>query len=876
MNTEALVRDVILRDGATLRLRPPGGEDTDAVLAFFDGLSERSLYLRFHERPAVDAALVETMLDPDWTGRGSLVGVVDGRVVALASWARLRDPRRAEVAFAVDDAFQGRGIGTRLVEQLADLAAEQGIETFVAEVLMQNTAMLDVFAGAGFEVTREHDAGVVEVVFPVAATETFRAHVDERDHFAVVASLRPFFAPESVAVLGASQREGSIGNAVLRSIVEGGYTGRVYAVNRRGEEVVGVAGHATAAELPETVDFAVVCLPAEVVVEAVEEVVARGTRAVCVISAGFAETGPEGAEREARLLATARESGARLLGPNCLGLSVAAARLNATFAPRGFPAGPIGFASQSGAIGLALLERARERGLGFSAFVSMGNKADISSNDLLEHWEEDDATRLVVLYVESFGNPRKFSRIARRVGGTKPVLAIKSGSSGAGARAASSHTAALAGSEAAVDALFRQAGVIRSASLEELLDAATLLTHEPLPEGRRVGILTNAGGLGILCADACEAAGLEVPRLAASTVERLRELLPEAASTGNPVDLLGSATAELFERALPVLLADEGLDSVIALFVPAANVTAPDVAAALERGGVRRTKPAVRVLLAEERIPGSLPYPESAARALALAAERAEWLRRPVGSVPPLPDVDRAAARAVVDAALARDPYAWLEPAEARAVLEAYGIPLVAESTAATVEEAVAAAEELGFPAAVKTAAPGAHKTETGGIALGLGSGAAVAEAAARIGPPVIVQQMARGDAELLAGAIQDPVFGPLVAFGPGGVLAELIGAAAFRLAPLTDVDAAELVTSGKAGRLVAGFRGKPALDTAALTDLLHRLGRLAADVPGGGRARPEPDPRQRARMRRGGRARPGGVGCARRPRQDLVAAATA
>lgn len=832
MESGAPVRDVILRDGATLRLRSPAAADAGAVLAFFVGLSERSLYLRFHESATVDPAFVETVLDPDWDGRGSLVGEVDGRVVALASWSRLRDPRRAEIAFAVDDAFQGRGIGTRLLEQLAELAAEQGIETFVAYVLVENVPMLDMFASAGFELTREHDAGVVEVVFPVAATEIFRAHVDERDHLGVVASLRPFFAPASVAVLGASARRGSIGNTVLQNVLEGGYAGRVYAVNRRGEEVAGIAGYASAAELPETVDLAVVCLPAEVVVEAVEEVVGRGTRAVCVISAGFAETGPEGAEREARLLTAARASGARLLGPNCLGLSVSRVRINATFAPRAFPPGPIGFASQSGAIGLALLERARERGLGFSAFVSMGNKADISSNDLLEHWEDDEDTSLVALYVESFGNPRKFSRIARRVSGKKPLLAIKSGGSGAGARAASSHTAALAGSEAAVDALFREAGVIRSASLEELLDVATLLVHEPLPQGRRVGILTNAGGLGILCADALEAAGLEVPSLADATGDLLREILPVAASAANPVDLLGSATADLFERSLPVLLADESVDAVVVLFVPAAHITARDVAAAIDRAGAGRTKPAVRVLLAEDRLPGSLPYPESAARALARAAERAEWLRRPVGSVPALTDVSPGAARAVVAEALGESPDAWLDPAGVRAVLEAYRIPLVGERTADAVDDAVAAAEELGFPVAVKTAAPGAHKSETGGIALDLGSADEVHKAAKRIGTPVIVQRMATGDVELLAGAIQDPVFGPLVAFGPGGVLAELIGAATFRLAPLTDVDATELVTGGKAGRLVAGFRGKPPADAAAVADLLHRLGRLAADLP--------------------------------------------
>ncbi len=416
--------------------------------------------------------------------------------------------------------------------------------------------------------------------------------------------------------------------------------------------------------------------------------------------------------------------------------------------------------------------------------------------------------------------------------GRKPVLALKSGVSRAGARAAASHTAALAGSEAAVDALFHEAGVIRSGSVEELLEVATVLASEPLPQGRRVAVLTNAGGLGILCADACDAEGLELATLTDTTREELARLLPAAASVANPVDVLGSATPELFEAAVPLLLGDPEVDAVIVLFVPAADVTAEDVAAAIDRSAAGREKPVARVLMAERRPPGSLAYPDSAARALARAAERSEWLRRPVGSVPVLPDLDEAAARAIVESALARADDVWLTPEETRALLQAHAIPVPAERVAATAAEAVEAAREIGFPVVVKSAVPGAHKTETGGVALDLRDEAAVEEAAARIGPPVLVQAMAHGDAELLAGVVQDPVFGPLVGFGPGGVLAELIGEAVFRIAPLTDVDAEELVTGGKAGRLVGGFRGKPPLDAAALIRLLHGLSHLAVSLP--------------------------------------------
>jgi acetyl coenzyme A synthetase (ADP forming)-like protein len=836
MSAVPTVRDVLLRDGTALRLHAPTEADTGAVLALFQGLSERSRYLRFHGLPELGERLAGSFVDPDWSERGALVGSVgeDGgdRLVALGTWARLRDPRRAEVSFAVADDFQGRGVGTRLLEQLAELAGRAGIERFVARVLADNHHMLQVFLGAGFDVTGESSEGEVEVSFPIAPTEAFRERVDERDHAAVVASLEPFFAPASVAVLGASARPGSIGGTVLRNIAEGGYEGRLYAVNRAGENVDGVPGFASVDDLPETVDLAVVCLPAEVVREGAEQALERGTRALCVISAGFAEVGPDGAAREAELLATVRAHGARMIGPNCLGLSAAGPRLNATFAPRAFPPGSISFASQSGALGLVLLEEANERGLGFSAFVSVGNKADVSSNDLLEFWEEDADTALVLLYLESFGNPRKFGRLARRVSGRKPVLALKSGVSRAGARAAASHTAALAGSEAAVDALFHEAGVIRSGSVEELLEVATVLAREPLPQGRRVAVLTNAGGLGILCADACDAEGLELAALGDSTREELARLLPAAASVANPVDVLGSATPELFEAAVPLLLGDPEVDAVIVLFVPAAEVTAEGVADAVERGAAGGKKPVVRVLMAERRPPGSLAYPDSAARALARAAERAEWLRRPVGSVPALADVDEAAARTIVESALSRADDTWLTPEETRSLLQAYAIPVPAERVATTAGEAVEAAREIGLPVVVKSAVPGAHKTETGGVALDLRDEAAVADAAERIAPPVLVQEMARGDAELLAGIVQDPVFGPLVAFGPGGVLAELIGEAVFRIAPLTDVDAEELVARGKAGRLVAGFRGKPPLDTDALTRLLHGLSQLAVAFP--------------------------------------------
>jgi acetyl coenzyme A synthetase (ADP forming)-like protein len=838
-NTVALegAVDVILRDGGTLRLRPPTTADTDAVLAFLDELSARSLYLRFHGIRRVDRALAASMLDPDWLETGALAGWLGDRVVGIATYARLRDPNVAEAAFAVADREQGRGIGTRLLEQLSARAAETGITRFVAEVLAENRAMLSVFTDAGFDVVRELEHGEFEVSFPISSTETFQTRVEERDHVAVAASLRPFFEPRSVAVIGASRRRGSIGGELFRNVLEADFDGAAYPVNRGGEPVAGVRGYGSIAEIPDEIDLAVICLPGARVLDAAEEALAKGVRALCVISSGFAETGAEGRKLQERLLALVRSHGARLLGPNCLGIASTKPKLNATFAPRALPAGRIGFSSQSGALGLALLEQSSAR-LGFSAFVSIGNKADVSSNDLLEWWEDDPETDVVLLYLESFGNPRKFGRLSRRVARRKPILALKAGSTAAGARAASSHTAALAGSEAAVDALFDQAGVLRARTLEELVDVAGLLSSQPLPRGRRVGVLTNAGGLGILCADACEAAGLELPELSEETNEALRSVLPDEGSLANPIDMLGSATGATYERAIPPLLADPRLDALIVLFVPPVVAGAPEVAAAICRAvaSAQSDKPVLAAVMSAEGTPqellesgiASFAYPESAARALGLVAERAEWLRRPVGNVPQLEGTDRAAVRGVIDAA----GEGWLDPAQTRRLLSAYGIPLVTERSADTLDEALAAAAEIGFPVVVKTAAAGAHKTESGGIALDLQDEAQVREAVERIGIPVIVQQYLKVGAELLAGVVQDPVFGPLVAFGPGGVFAELIGDAAFRIAPLTDVDADEIVRGGKAGRLVAGFRGSPSADATALTDLVHRLGRLAEDFP--------------------------------------------
>ncbi|HVC87581.1 MAG TPA: GNAT family N-acetyltransferase [Gaiellaceae bacterium] len=825
--------DVVLRDGSTLRLRPTTPADEEALLELFSRLSPESRYLRFQGSVGVGAQLVAPFLRSDGNEMLSLIGELTGddgavRVIGLGTFIRLRDRSRAEVAFVVADEFQRRGIASRLLERLAAHARAAGIERFVAQVLPENAAMLRVFGDTGFEVRRRYVGGVVEVEFALATSAEVLDRMAERDHSAVAASLNWFFNPRTVAVIGASARRGTIGGELFRNVITADFSGAAYPVNPKGDPVGGVPGYQSVETIPALVDLAVICVPGDQVLDAAQSALRAGVRALCVISAGFAETGSEGLARQEQLLSLVRAYGARLIGPNCLGVASTSCRLNATFARRAFPPGRAAFSSQSGALGLALLEQADARGLGLSAFVSIGNKADVSSNDLLEYWEDDPETDVVLLYLESFGNPRKFARVAGRVARSKPILAMRSGTSNAGARAAASHTAALAGSDAVVDALFRQAGVLRASTLQQLLDTAVLLTALPATAGNRVAVLTNAGGLGILCADACEAQGLVLPELAPETRSALAEATPPEASLANPIDLLGSANAATYERVLPPILADPNIDAAIVLFVPPVVEDPRAVEDVLVRFARESEKPLLSVVMSADGTGhGGFEYPESAAYALGLAAQRAAWLRRPAGTVPDVA-VDAASARTIVDAA----PEGWLGPEDAHDLLAAYGIPLVGERRAATPDEAAAAAEELGLPVVVKTAAAGTHKTETGGVALDLRTTAEVREAATRMGGPVIVQQYVTEGAELLAGLVQDPVFGPLVAFGPGGVLAELIGSANFALAPLTDVDARELVGTGKAAKLVDGWRGASAADRGALTDLLHRLSRLAVDVP--------------------------------------------
>ena len=837
--------DVVLRDGSTVQLRPVRAEDAEGLRELYDRLSNESRYRRFFGFvPRVEGERLAFLANADQVKHVALVAETRGRLVADARY--IRDGQSAEVAFTVDDRLHGRGLATRMLERLVEIARSSGIETFTADVLGGNRDMLDVFEQSGYRVAGHVESGISHVTIDLGAVVEER-HWD-RARAAAAASIRTFFEPQSVVVIGASRKADHIGSSVLRNILTAEYRGRLYAVHPTETQLQGVRAFPRVTELPEPVDLAVIAVPAAQVDAVVDDSIARGVRALCIITAGFGETGAAGRAHEAALVERIRKAGVRMVGPNCMGLlnTDSRIRLNATFSPVWPPAGKVAFASQSGALGLAILDYAKRLRLGLSSFVSVGNKADVSGNDLIQYWAEDANTDAILLYMESFGNPRTFARLARQVARKKPILAVKAGRSKAGARAAASHTGALASDDAVVEGLFRQAGVIRTRTLEELFDVATLVAHQPLPAGRRIAIVTNAGGPGILCADACEAGGLQVPALSEASVTALRAFLPAAASTANPIDMIASAPPEHFTKAMEIVARDENIDAVITIYIPPL-VTEPEAAArAIAAGAAKMNgKPALAIFMSSAGAPASLTsiptyeFPESAAQALSRVAAYGEWLRRPVGESQRLAHAEEQAARAIVEAVLARGG-GWLLPDEASKLMGLAGIDAARIRVCADAEAAVRAAGEIGWPVALKAIGPRiVHKSDVGGVKLGLADEAALrgafADIEARLGSEmtgVVVQEMVKGGAEMMAGAVFDPTFGPLLLCGTGGTMVELFGDAALRLHPLTDVDARDMVESLRGKALLRGFRGLPPLDESALCTMLLRLSALLEACP--------------------------------------------
>ncbi|MCL4313726.1 MAG: GNAT family N-acetyltransferase [Actinobacteria bacterium] len=845
--------DVVLSDGGTVHIRPIRPDDMEAIRTLHESLSDETIYMRFFTpHPTLSDAELEHFTHVDYVDRFALVAVLDDAIIAVARYDRLVGSTEAEAAFLVADAHQGRGIGTIMLEYLAAAARTRGVSKFIADTLPTNRKMLAVFTGAGFEETTTFADGVVSVSFPIQSTPASLAAARERDRIATRRSIMRLLRPSSIAVVGASRTPGTIGHEIFRNLLAGEFTGPVYPVNPVAKHVAGVRAYANIMDIPDEVDLAIITVPAALVAEVIEDCGKKKVGGLVVISAGFAETGPEGAAVERHLVRRAHIHGMRLVGPNCMGVINTSPdiSMNATFAPDPPTRGRVGFSSQSGGLGIAILGEATGRGIGVSSFVSMGNKADVSGNDLLAYWEDDPDTDVILLYLESFGNPRVFSTLARRISRSKPIVTVKAGRTSAGTRGASSHTAALATPDVAVDALFKQAGVIRVDTLQELFDVAELLVNQPLPAGRRVAILGNAGGPGVLCSDACEGHGLEVPELSERTQNVLRTFLPEEAAVRNPVDMVASASADDYKKALEVLLADEVVDAVIVIFTPPLVTQAGDVAKAIAEVAAGAKKPVLANFLsahgALEALRGTArsipwyPYPELAAQALARVSAYAEWRRAPEGTVPTIEGIDKEGAAKLIAEELAHHPEgSWLAFPKVSQLLACYGISVVSTIRVSNVEEAEEAAQRIGYPVVLKVDSEEiVHKSDVGGVAVHLESpeelSQAYSEMTAKLGSAMekaIVQHMVDG-VEVIVGAVQDPSFGPLVMFGTGGVSVELLGDRAFSLLPLTDLDVHNLVRSTRGSPLLFGYRGSPPCDVDKLEEMIHRFGRMVEDMP--------------------------------------------
>jgi acetyl coenzyme A synthetase (ADP forming)-like protein len=859
--------DAILRDGRSIRIRSLRSDDKEKLLKHFESLSQRSVYFRFlRTKNRLTEAELAQFTELDFVDDVALVATLreedEERIIGVGRFSVVSDPssphRRAEMAFAVADDHQGRGIGTLLLEHMVPIARASGISEFEADVLGENNQMLQVFATSGFKVARSLEADVFHVSFPTEATAEFSLAQHRRERQAAAQSIRPLLEPGSVAVIGASRQPCTIGNTLVLNLRRAGFRGPIYPVNPKASEIEGVPAYPNVAAIGEPVDLALISVPAPLVEEAVRDCARCGVKGIAVITSGFGEVSEQGREAEERLRELVRTSGMRMVGPNCMGVVNTDPRisLNATFVPAWPPPGNIGMSSQSGALGYVILDRIQSLNIGISSFVSVGNKADVSGNDLLAYWAEDPRTRVIVLYLESFGNPRKFGRVAPEVARRKPIVAVKSGRSAAGTRAASSHSAALASLDVAVGALFEQAGVIRTDTLEQLLDVAILLSTQPIPCGPRVGVITNAGGAGILLADACESQGLVLPTLSAQTVEALRGFLPPQSSLVNPIDMIASATPEQYAAGIEAMGADPNIDSLVIIYVPPLLHPPEEMAKALAlaAGKVPLEKPVLTVFMSSRGAPpllskgtrGRIPsysFPENAALALSAAERYGRWKGRPRGSILSFEPVTQSAIRAVIDRVLkSHDQPVWLDPGDMATVLRLAGIEFAAAELT-TPEEAAEVSERMGLPLVAKVHSDKVlHKSDVGGVILGLHCRDDVLAAVdglcrsmKRAGLPmerILLQREVPGGIEALVGVTTDPTFGPLVVCGMGGVLVEIMKDAAFRLTPVSDLDAEEMIAKLRSGRLLEGYRGSPPGDRQALIRMIQQVSALVELVP--------------------------------------------
>ena len=840
----------LLADGTTLTIRPPGPGDYEPVKQLHEAMSPDNLYFRFFSASQASAEReARRVCLKGRPGLVALLGLLGDEVVGVASYELTADALAGELALAVADGMHRHGIATLLLEHLVSLARARGVKTLVADVLPGNYTVLRVLSDTGLAVRRKLADGVVELSMPIppnaalGEASTYLDAVADRDKHANVASLESLLAPRSVAVVSADQGSGSIGRTILLNIRDAGFSGTLYAVQPDGGDISGIPCVPSVAALPEAPDLAVLAVPAALVVETARECGKRGARSLVVTTPGLT------AEQESGLLEATRQGGMRLVGPASFGVAVPGTGLGATFGlPR--PArGQIGLVVQSGGVGAALVEQFARLGIGISSFASVGDTLDVSGTDMLLWWEADQATELAVLHLASFGHPRWFARTARRVTAKIPVLTVHAGRSAPGQRAAASHTAAATAPLITRQALFEQAGIIATTSFGELLDAAVLMASQPIPAGRVVAIVSNGGGAGMLAADACAEAGLAVATTSQQTRDRLREVLPADSALGGPVDTTDAVSAEAFGEALHLAATQDGIDAVIALVVMRGRA---DLIPVLTAG--RWPVPVAAVVLGQPEairlLPGPGPgggsvpayaYPEAAARALARAARYGSRRSRPPGTVPEFGNLRAADARSVIDSFLARMPGGgWLSAGEADDLLRCYGIPMVEFRRAADAGAAVKAAAALGGHVVIKAEVPGLlHKTAAGAVELDLRGAHEVRAAVRRLQgrfagrlSGVLVEPMITGGVETIVGVVQEPVFGPVVVFGLGGVATDMLGDHVARLAPLTDADADDLIHSIRAAPLLLGHGGQPAADIGALHDSLIRVSRLADDLP--------------------------------------------
>ncbi|MCW2751401.1 MAG: family N-acetyltransferase [Aeromicrobium sp.] len=832
--------DVLLKDGRVAQLRPILESDADDFVEFYSRVSDQSKYFRFFSPyPTLSEKDVARFTTVDHDRRVAFVVTVHSSIIAVGRYDAIADDE-AEVAFLVEDAHQGRGVGQLLLEHLAQAGRERGIHRFVADVLPSNSRMQQIFREMGYHVDGMVEDGVQRLAFQIEPTDSAIGVMRAREQRAEAASIARIFRARSIAVIGASRRQDSIGQAMVRNLVLGDFSGSVYAVNSQAEAVSGLPAYKTVQDIPGEVDVAIVAVPAESVNDVVLDCAAKGVHGLVVISAGFAEEGAEGRQRQRVLLGLSRSYGLRLIGPNCLGFINTSPdlQLNASLSPSMPPQGRVGFFCQSGALGTAILESVSRRGLGLSTFVSAGNRADVSGNDLLQYWQEDDATEVILLYLESIGNPRKFSRIARRVSRTKPIVAVKSGRSTQGVPVGHAVKRSSA-PQSAVDAMFRQAGVIQVDTLDEMFDVAQLLAHQPLPRGNRVAVVGNSDAVALIVADAAAAAGLQV---------------------AEPVSLGADANADDFEVAIESALVSPDVDALVAVYIPPLNTTGEEVANVLAAVGEQSDKPIVSTFLGSEGVPvllrvpdllggsagrGSVPSyaaPESAVRALARVVNYAEWAARDHGEFRIALDHRTGDARALVRQVLDAAPRgALLSTEQVHALLACYGIDLWTWINVHTKEEAIAAGERLGWDAILKAGSEHLRtRPDLAHIWRGIHNPDDMSAAwddltswtGMRKDTRFFVQRAAPDGIQVSFSVTEDPLFGPLVSFGLAGAPSELLDDRSYGIPPLTDLDAEAMIRNLRSAPLLYGYRGSEPVDVDGLQDIIVRLAAMKDDLP--------------------------------------------